>query len=193
MRKLKFKLTQNAFPFYGTTYTTCIGGCDPSFNELLNIKTENLKCVRPTNDSGYSSIFNGSRSTVVSNSASVRNSGSQQSRVRSAIDLSGNNMSIGLVRTHNSNQRDANRSRKNNRNVKKQNESTNSDTWIDTRNFRSSSNESRQPRVEQTKVWGEIDSNAVIVCRCNENAIPLTVRKEGPNQGIGNSLFQVFT
>ncbi|XP_031833068.1 topoisomerase 3-alpha isoform X2 [Nomia melanderi] len=183
MRKLKFKLTQNAFPFYGTSYTTCIGGCDPSFNELLSIKTENLKCVRPTNDSGYNSIFNGSRSTVVSNSASVRNSGSQQSRVRNATNLSGNNTSIGLVRTQNSNQRDANRSRKNNRNVKKQNESKDSDTWIDTRNFRSSSNESRQPRVEQTNAWGEIDSNAVIVCRCNENAIQLTVRKEGPNQG----------
>ncbi|XP_076641227.1 topoisomerase 3-alpha isoform X2 [Halictus rubicundus] len=68
MRKLKFKLTKNAFPLFGTTYTTCIGGCDPSFNEVMNIKDGNVKHVRQTiNDSGYSSTFGGSRSSVVSN------------------------------------------------------------------------------------------------------------------------------
>ncbi|XP_033340128.2 topoisomerase 3-alpha isoform X4 [Megalopta genalis] len=71
MRKLKFKLTRNAFPLFGTTYTTCIGGCDSSFNEIMNIKDENVMHVRQTtNDSGYSSTFSGSRSSVVTNQLS---------------------------------------------------------------------------------------------------------------------------
>ncbi|XP_076293388.1 topoisomerase 3-alpha isoform X2 [Lasioglossum baleicum] len=182
MRKLKFKLSRNAFPLLGTSYTTCIGGCDPSFNEVMNIKDENVKRGRQTtNDSGYSSTFDGSRSSAVSNPPPVRNSGDQQNRVRNRTNLSENNTSVGLVRPpNNNNQR--NRPRDNNRNAKKQHDSKNNDTWIDTNHFNTSNNDFRQPRVQQSNAW-DTDNNAVIMCRCHENAIQLTVRKEGPNQG----------
>ncbi|XP_033340124.2 topoisomerase 3-alpha isoform X1 [Megalopta genalis] len=185
MRKLKFKLTRNAFPLFGTTYTTCIGGCDSSFNEIMNIKDENVMHVRQTtNDSGYSSTFSGSRSSVVTNQLSVRNSGAQQSRVQNRVNLSENNTSVGFVRSQNNiNQRNTDRSRDNNRNSKKRQDSKKKDTWIDTKPFNSSSNNFKQPGMEQDKKWCNTDNNSDIVCRCHENAIQLTVRKEGPNQG----------
>ncbi|KZC11859.1 PREDICTED: DNA topoisomerase 3-alpha [Dufourea novaeangliae] len=183
MRKLEFKLARNVLPMYGTTYSTCIGGCDPSFNEVLNIRNNSIKIVRQTNDSGYSSTFSGSRSAVDSNTASERYSGTQPSRGGSRTNLSDNNTSVGLVRTQNNNQRNTNRPRDSNRSVKKRNDSKNDDTWIDTSNFNPSSNDSKLSQMEQNRTWGDIDNNAVIMCRCHENAIQLTVRKEGPNQG----------
>ncbi|XP_076233663.1 topoisomerase 3-alpha isoform X2 [Calliopsis andreniformis] len=180
MHKLKFKLSRNAFPIYGTTYTTCIGGCDPSFNEVMNVRNENIKKVNQGNDTGYSSTFDGSRS-VSSNSLPVRN-GFQQSHITgNRTNSSQNNTSVGLVRTQNSTRNNTNRSRNNTN--KKRITTENDDAWIDTSSFSSSSNEFRSPRIEQSKTWGDIDNDAVIMCRCHETAIQLTVRKDGPNQG----------
>ncbi|XP_078042704.1 topoisomerase 3-alpha isoform X2 [Augochlora pura] len=179
MRKMTFKLTRNAFPLFGTTYTTCIGGCDPSFNEIMNIKDENVMVVRQsTNDSGYNSTFSGSRSSVVPNQLSVRNSGTQQSRVQNRTNLSENNTSVGLVRSQNNiNHRNTNRSRDrsrdNDRNSKKRQDSKKNDPF----------NNFKQPGMDQNKTWSGVDNNSDIVCRCHENAIQLTVKKAGPNQG----------
>lgn len=181
MHKLKFKLNRNAFPIYGAIYTTCIGGCDSSFNEVLNIRNESIRNISQGNDTGYSSTFDELRSNN-SNPPSVRNIGTQPPRVGNRTNLSENNTSIGLVRSQNTTRNNSNRSR-NNANARKRTTSEN-DTWIDTNTFRSSNNDFRSPRSEQSKTWGDIDNDAVIMCRCHENAIQLTVRKEGPNQGI---------
>lgn len=162
---------RNAFPIYGTDYTTCIGGCDPMFNEALNIKNENIKSLISVNDSGYRSTFDG---IIVPNSSSIRNSGTRPfSNTENKKNLSGSNASIGFVRNQNNN-------REGSRNIQQQNISKNN-TW---NNSNTSPDNLRLSENEESKIWGNIDDNAIIMCKCHENAIQLTVRKEGPNHGI---------
>ncbi|XP_043513149.1 DNA topoisomerase 3-alpha [Frieseomelitta varia] len=164
IRKLKFKFLRNAFPIYGTDYTTCIGGCDPMFNEALNIKDENIKSLTSVNDSG---TFDG---IIVPNSSSIRSSGTRPFSNTENKNLSGSNASIGFVRNQNNN-----RNREGSRNIQQQNISWN--------NTNTSPDNLRLSENEQSKIWGNIDDNAIIMCKCHENAIQLTVRKEGPNHG----------
>ncbi|XP_076633672.1 topoisomerase 3-alpha [Colletes latitarsis] len=183
MHKLKLKLSRNAFPMYGTSYTTCIGGCDPSFNELLNIRNESIKITNRSNDTGYDSMFDGSRSTVLSNPRTVRNNDIRQPPVENRTNLSNNNTSIGVVQSQNRGRNNTSRSRNNNTNTKKRKNSRNDDTWLDSSNFTSSSTNVNLPSTQQNTAWGDIDRDAVIVCKCHENAIQLTVKKDGPNHG----------
>ena len=158
---------RNAFPIYGTDYTTCIGGCNPMFNEVLNIKNENIKSS--VNDSGYRSTFDG---IIVPNSSSIRSSGTRPfSNTENKKNLSESNASIGFVRNQNNN-----RNREGSRNIQQQNISWN--------NTNTSFDDLRLSENEQSKIWGNIDDNAIIMCKCHENAIQLTVRKDGPNHGI---------
>nr|XP_003702899.2 PREDICTED: DNA topoisomerase 3-alpha isoform X3 [Megachile rotundata] len=180
--KLKFKLSRNAFPLYGTSYTTCIGGCDPMFNEALNIKNESVKAISQRNESGYYTMSEESRSSVVSNSTVVRYNETGHSRgAGNKTNLFQNNTSIGLVRNQSSNRSTTSRSKGNTR---AKNQSTAKNNTYD------STNNSNPPTVgttvlsnESTRTWGHIDDDSVIVCKCNETAMKLTVRKEGPNQG----------
>lgn len=165
---------RNAFPIYGTDYTTCIGGCDPMFNEAFNIKNENIKSLTPVNDSGYRSTFDG---VIVSNSSSIRSSGTHPFSNAENENLSGSNTSIGFARNQNNN-----RNREGSRNIQQQNISKNN-TWNNT-NINASTDDLRLSGNEQSKIWGNIDDNAIIMCKCHESAIQLTVRKEGPNHGI---------
>lgn len=166
---------------YGTTYTTCVGGCDPSFNESLNIKADSIRNVSQGNDSGYRSTFDGSSSAAISNPPAVRNNGIRQPRNRE--NLSENNTSVGLVRNQNRNRNDTSRSRNNSGNARKRNAPKNDDKWIDTKNLSSVYTDFGLTNDEQGTSWGELGNDAVIVCKCHENAIQLTVRKEGPNRG----------
>ena len=168
---------------YGTTYTTCIGGCDPLFNESLNIKADSISNVSQGNDSGYRSTFDGSSSSAGSNTPAVRNNGIRQPRVAgNRTNLSENNTSVGLVRNQNRNRNDTSRSRNNSGNARKRNAPKN-DKRNDTKNFNSEYTDLGLTNGGQGTSWGDLDNDAVIVCKCNENAIQLTVRKEGPNQG----------
>ncbi|CAL7941209.1 unnamed protein product [Xylocopa violacea] len=184
MRKLKFKLPRNAFPMYGTTYTTCIGGCDPMFNELLNIRSANIRSQIQTNDTGYRSMTDES---IVSNPSPVRNSGSRPppSNTENRINSHHNNTSAGLFRNQNINRNAGNANNAGNagrqKNVKRRNDSDN-DAWIDTSDLSFSTTEIRSSGNEQNTRWGNIDDNA-IMCNCHENAIQLQVRKDGPNHG----------
>ncbi|KAK1129739.1 hypothetical protein K0M31_019453 [Melipona bicolor] len=174
IRELKFKFLRNAFPIYGTDYTTCIGGCDSMFNEALNIKNENIKNLTPVNDSGYRSTFDG---VIVPNSSSIRNSGAPPfSNTENKNNLSRNNATIGFVRNQNND-----RNREESRNIQQQNISKNN-TWNNT-NINTSLDNLRLSGNEESKIWGNIDNSAIIMCKCHENAIQLTVRKEGPNHG----------
>ena len=141
------------------------------FNEVLNIKSE---CIK-SQESGYHSTFN---RTIVSNSSSIRNTVTHPSSNAENRSLSESNASIGSMRNENDD-RYTSRSR----NVKRQNVPKNN-TWIDANNVNSSNNDQRLIRNEQ-KTWGNIDDDAIIMCNCHENAIRLTVKKEGPNHGTG--------
>lgn len=182
MRKLKFKLSRNAYPLYGTSYTTCIGGCDPMFNELLNIKNENIKGVSQRNESGYYTMPDEPRSAIILNSTVVRSGSSNSRSGGNKTNLSNTSTSVGLVRSQSSNRNTTSRS--NTTRVKKQ-----TAPKSNTSNFDSSFVNPRSAENEPGRTWGHIDNDAVIMCNCHENAIQLTVRKEGPNQGTDDSLF----
>ncbi|KOC68743.1 DNA topoisomerase 3-alpha [Habropoda laboriosa] len=174
VRKLKFKLPRNAFPIYGTSYTTCIGGCDSMFNELLNVKSESIKSQSGRSDSGYRSMLDGTTSTAVLNPPLIKNNDAPRpsSDVRSTVP-------VGVVRNPNSNRNNRGGS-SNKGNAKRGNHLKN-----DRNNGESvNSSELRLLRNEENnRTWGNIDNDNTITCKCNENAIELRVRKEGPNHG----------
>ncbi|XP_046143388.1 DNA topoisomerase 3-alpha isoform X1 [Osmia bicornis bicornis] len=180
MRKLKFKLSRNAYPIYGTSYTTCIGGCDPMFNELLNIKNESIKGISQRNESGYYSMPDDTRSAIILNPTVVRPGSSNSRSGGNKTNLSNPSTSVGLVRNQSSNRNTTSRSTSTS--VKKQ-IAPKHNTFVNTNNFNSSMVSPRSAENEPNRTWGHIDNDAVIMCNCHENAIQLTVRKEGPNQG----------
>ncbi|CAK9834424.1 DNA topoisomerase 3-alpha [Anthophora retusa] len=178
MHKLKFKLARNALPFYGTDYVTCIGGCDTMFNEFLNIRSDSVRTQTQTNDTGYRSMSDGTPSNTVLNPPLIRdNYASSSSNVGNKTNLRGSNVSIGVVRNQGSSRNNTNGSR-NKGNVKERNDLKNDTNYAD-----SVINELRLPRNEENRIWGNIDNDNTITCRCNENAVQLTVRKDGPNHG----------
>lgn len=172
IHELKFQLRKNAYPIYGTDYKTCIGGCDPTFNELLNIRDSNIKSQNPiTDDSGYRNTFDKAN---VSCSTSIGNSGTYSFlNIRNETDLSECNISTEFIRNQNINRNNAMKSR----NTKQQRNLKNN-TWTDNNSINIS-----KINNNEDKIWGDIDENSVILCNCNENAIQLIVRKEGPNHG----------
>lgn len=184
MRKLRFKLPKHVFPIYGTDYTTCIGGCDPMFNELLNVRNESIRSQTQANDSGYRSMFDGTiglNSTAAGTASTARPFSNIENKSRaSKSSASKSSASIGLVRNQKS---DSNRNNiRESRNIKQQSNSENN-TWTNTSNVNPRANKTNLPKNVQDKVWGVMDKDAIILCSCNENAIQLTVKKEGPNHG----------
>ncbi|KAG7209965.1 hypothetical protein KM043_011554 [Ampulex compressa] len=166
MHKLKFKIRRNAIPLYGNVHISCIGGCDPDFNEVLNIKDTSVKRQAQGNDTGYNSMDSMTGATTMSNtSVSHRNARQPPSSQNTR------------------NRRPASNAKKN---MKK-------DTFLEPDNFGSVANNpgpssnstagNYSAKDDKNETWGNIDSNAVIMCSCHENAIQLTVKKDGPNKG----------
>ncbi|XP_047360172.1 DNA topoisomerase 3-alpha isoform X1 [Vespa velutina] len=162
MRKLKFKLSRNMFHLFGSTYTTCIGGCDPNFNETINIKDDTIKKMSRITDSGYETT--NSSSEVLIRTQMLHNMGESISNSRTI------------------NQRSENRSRNpNNRrkdNIASTKMKNNADNFNQTIGFGSN-----HTNTNDIVSWGNIDNDAEIMCQCHQHAIQLTVRKDGPNQG----------
>ncbi|XP_012287249.1 DNA topoisomerase 3-alpha isoform X2 [Orussus abietinus] len=67
---LRFKLKRGALPLFGIEHETCIGGCDEEFNQVMEIRVDNVRRVQGTNDTGYTSFH---RSSVRSSDTSQRN------------------------------------------------------------------------------------------------------------------------
>ncbi|XP_017884787.1 DNA topoisomerase 3-alpha [Ceratina calcarata] len=158
IRKLKFKLTRNLYTMFGADYTTCIGGCDPAFNEALSVKKDNI-ISQGRNVTDYSSLSNES---VISNS---RSNGTRGFSTQ-------NHASIGLVsgsqnqNRHNNTNRSTNTRPRNN---------LKSRTSAEDISVPDDSRSNQDPR------WSSND--AAVMCNCHEAANQFTVRKEGPNQG----------
>lgn len=169
MRKMNFKLARNVLPLYGSTYTTCIGGCDPNFNETMDIKDESVKKLSRPIDSGYgstsnTSMFNQTISRTQTSRETISNSRTTTQRSNSAASNTNRSRN-----TNTNNQRKNNTSTAKNRNV------SNFTETLNVNNNHSSPND--------TVIWGNIDNDAEIMCQCHELANLLTVRKEGPNKG----------
>lgn len=67
----------------------------------------------------------------------------------------------------------------------KQQHNLKNNTWTDNNSINIS-----KINNNEDKIWGDIDENSVILCNCNENAIQLIVRKEGPNHGINLNVYK---
>ncbi|KAK2586300.1 hypothetical protein KPH14_001550 [Odynerus spinipes] len=172
MHKMKFKLARSMLPFFGSIYTTCIGGCDPNFNDTMNIKDENVKRISRVADSGYESTNN----RLVSNQAFSRtqmrdNTGQSISNSRTNTQRS--NFTAG--NENSSRNSGTNNSKRNITSTKKKSNTLSSNQAASVNNNHSYAND--------TVTWGNIDNDAEIMCQCHELAIKLTVRKNGPNQG----------
>lgn len=181
-------------PLYGTLYTTCIG-CDTTFNEILNIKQD---CIRQTEraDTVHNNTRNTSSFTSTSSTSQSHISQQQQSISNNIRSVQSNN-NIDSIRTfgiserraqnHSSNVSRPNRSNIVRGNTTVSNNRENSTSWINTNNLNNSSDQPAPRNARnmdnKTSVWGNIDNNAEIMCKCHETAIQLTVRKEGPNKG----------
>ncbi|XP_043282563.1 DNA topoisomerase 3-alpha isoform X2 [Venturia canescens] len=70
VHKLKLKLKPGAYPIPGTSHTACIGGCDPYFNEMMNIREASVRPVNRSSDSGYGSSLSGGGSRTMTHSSS---------------------------------------------------------------------------------------------------------------------------
>lgn len=197
MRKLKFKLVRNVIPLYGTSYTTCIG-CDTVFKEMLNIKDDAISQSGRVNSTSQNNTRNTSSFTSTS-STSQSQSARRQVTVPTIVRSGENDSDVELIEIPSPSRRHAqNHSNTWSNNPNNVNRSTtisdnrrSLDFWSNMVDFNNSENRSDQSRNaantnDRTNTWGNVDSNAEIMCKCHETAIQLTVRKEGPNKGKWN-------
>ncbi|XP_043503570.1 DNA topoisomerase 3-alpha isoform X1 [Polistes fuscatus] len=172
MRKIKFKLARNMIHMFGSTYTTCIGGCDPNFNETIGIKEDSVKKRTRVNDSGYETMSNISVPETLSR-VQMRNN-TEESISNSRTNTQRNN----LPRQNENRGRNppTNNRRKDNTGSTKMKNNTNNLNL--SRGFNNNST-----NINNIVTWGNIDNDAEIMCQCNQRAIQLTVKKDGPNKG----------
>ncbi|XP_032778336.2 LOW QUALITY PROTEIN: DNA topoisomerase 3-alpha [Daphnia magna] len=175
---VRFKFNPGAYaPFYPDTHRCCIGGCDPNFMELLGIRP---LVSQPRNQNNPQS--NNTRTANESRNSSGYASGSQ-SFASSANSTRSSGVGIPPPRPQ-----------------AQPRPATSSNTRIvsgsSNRNTRqpappaapaaNQSNASSQPYFRQPMPLPqrpENNSDTVIVCNCSQDAMLLTVRKEGPNTG----------
>ncbi|XP_066952074.1 DNA topoisomerase 3-alpha [Macrobrachium rosenbergii] len=200
-KKLRFKFKPRSYmPYIPDEYETCIGGCDPDFLETLDIRPitsqnrngvqgtqERPRATNSSNDSGYSSQ---------QNTLSNRN----QTRIvfgrNNSVAYSSNTAPFNQRTQNSSHPNDYRRnstfnSQTNNQSYNSSYNSPNSSSFSgagtqNTNNNRSVNNNSGQSPSYVRPSWnggGNTERENAIVCTCNEDAILLTVRKEGPNTG----------
>lgn len=178
----------------------------PASNSTRSVWNNNDVALNRTSDTSGRSTQNHNsqpnRSNTVNRNTTMSNNTNGARSVR-------NNNDVGLIRTsgtsgrsaqnHNSNVSQPNRpvNRTVNRTVNRNtNNRGNFDSWdnswdnFNTDDFNSSwdgSNQSASSNshnaTNRSSTWGNIDNDAEIMCNCHQNAIQLTVRKEGPNKG----------
>lgn len=195
IKKLKFKIKPGAIPLFGNVYETCIGGCDNMFNEAMRIRDDSVMRVNRTQDSGYSSS-----NTSVSSTQNL--SQSQRGGHNSTLSNRGGRggtTAVGVVRPQNpppplppGNPRPPLTrppliNLPGNRDNQNRNKRT-SDEWdvVGTGN----TIDPKRPKIGNIgfgNTGSASNSNNndgdVFLCDCNQRAVKLTVRKEGPNTG----------
>ncbi|KAK7791153.1 hypothetical protein R5R35_013322 [Gryllus longicercus] len=173
--KLKFKFRRGALPSYSVPEDTlCIGGCDRDLLEILSI---NIANVRP---SASSSLGNTQSSAINSSASSVnsaRGPSSNNTLTDNALFPASDNIHLpGNARNPPQNARGRGRGGQDRgqRSIKDifQRPGTFSETSVS--NARANANP--DSFIDQT-------SDATVMCNCNQAAIQLTVRKDGPNKG----------
>ncbi|XP_063995529.1 DNA topoisomerase 3-alpha [Diachasmimorpha longicaudata] len=172
-RKLRVMIRPGTVPLLGSQVDTCVGGCDQMFNEIMGIRETTIKRGAGLPDSGYGSNQNTQRSQ-----RSTLGSVGAQSRPIGGVPPGPSTQSTG-PRPPPAPPRPPNPGPRgppgNTRNSKRSSDS------------RSDPPGSKKPRVAPSAPTSisQPPQNGVhaFMCDCRQPAIPLTVRKEGPNQG----------
>lgn len=174
LKKLKFKFVRNAYPHLGPSYTTCIGGCDNTFNETIGIISHTVRRGQNvSNDSGFQS---GNASRHNSTQGSIRPTQNQTNRQQppSAPWSQGN-------QNQNWNQNRNNDFSSSGSSYGTQNRPGNARPQGNS-NFKAGAS-SATSSGNATFSWANNEDHGEIMCHCHQLAKELTVRKEGPNQG----------
>ncbi|XP_014209436.1 DNA topoisomerase 3-alpha [Copidosoma floridanum] len=199
LKKIKLKLTRNAFPVFGTSYTSCVGGCDEMFNNLLGIRPQTVRRARDLPDSGYES--NATRSASNSRPTSA-NSNNMPSHPSSRSNSSNRSTNFNNNNSHNNNPTPTSTPRQQNwindfsslprsgGNSSGNSRPNNSNGWTNTWNnqntntWNASGSAGGSNKNFNTNFNGTCEPESdEIMCNCHQVAKQLTVRKEGPNQG----------
>ncbi|XP_024937681.1 DNA topoisomerase 3-alpha isoform X2 [Cephus cinctus] len=174
IHKLKLKFKSGAYPIYGSSYACCIGGCEMMLNGLLAISVDAVRGGNSANDSGYGSqVRPNSRITQERTDISrprQRPNNSRETNPRHAARPAASQSSVTRTATSGTNSR---------ANEYNSNISTNATGASNRRR----PNTQRNDDNNQSRIWGTITEDDVILCNCNQQAVRLTVRKAGVNQG----------
>ncbi|KAJ8679286.1 hypothetical protein QAD02_015073 [Eretmocerus hayati] len=182
LKKIKVKLRRNAFPQYGSTYESCIGGCDEMFNNLMNVRLNNVRIQRDIGDTGYdsSASFRSNVTTTTRQTPSITATPSQRPNPprSQANDTSWSGVSTQTRPPPPSGSSSSSWIRPD-------------DSWNDSGANSSSTAGGRggtgRGPVATNNTSGigawSAENEGDIVCHCHQPAKKLTVRKEGPNQG----------
>uniref|UniRef100_A0A6P7FEZ4 DNA topoisomerase n=1 Tax=Diabrotica virgifera virgifera TaxID=50390 RepID=A0A6P7FEZ4_DIAVI len=165
VKKLKFKFKHNLFPGEPNPNILCIGGCDINVLETLDINPSSVNQRAAINHATNNTINN-----QTFGNTTRRNS---DSGFHSNSSTTNNNSHSNNANTNNSNR--------------------NSSNWL-SKNFpaQNTSIENRTPDLLPGPSRNMPNRNspvtnsgqaADVVCNCNQEALILTVRKEGPNTG----------
>lgn len=195
LKKIRVSLTRNVFPQFGVSYATCIGGCDDMFNNLMGIRAHCVRRAPELNDTGY-----GSNASARSNAPSANRPRERPTTARSAP------LPVNQHQNRNQNQTNNNRSHDNSgsswnsgggsNSTGNQSRSANSwnnqsSTWNATATTSNNWNAPNQSSLNSSNTNFNLgnDNEGEIMCNCHQVAKQLTVRKDGPNQGISRYPF----
>ncbi|CAG9863370.1 unnamed protein product [Phyllotreta striolata] len=167
---LKFKFSVNYFPGEPNPNVLCIGGCDMNVLETLDI---NLSSVRNQGS------INNLNITETDSSNARRNSDSGFSTASSRNNASFNHQNTDFNRTNTV----ANRTAASLPGPSRNNSFTNQNNDFNRTNNSTNGSLSLLPGPSRSSSGNRSNNAEEVVCSCHQNAILLTVRKEGPNQG----------
>ncbi|XP_060606708.1 DNA topoisomerase 3-alpha-like isoform X2 [Ruditapes philippinarum] len=174
----KFK-RGSVLPTIPTSYTGCVAGCDDILTTDIGIKVSrsstqttqrNNGPMRSQNDSGIGSSLNSSTSSVSSRNYSTQSSTQSVSARNSYPNTARTNQN-----TFNNSSFTSPPSQSNQWNYNRTNQNT-------ARNYETSRTP-LAPLAGSSGNSGNSESGNNVVCNCGNDAIQLTVRKEGPNTG----------
>ncbi|KAL4241091.1 DNA topoisomerase 3-alpha [Mactra antiquata] len=179
-------------PTVPTEYCGCVAGCDPLLADEVGIRPPRTQGQQTQTgsaqsqafrDSGYGSTQNTSIGSVSSRSFSTQASVSPRNFTTNVSAQSSRNSNTSNIRTsyHSDNN---NRNSRNNMNTSQNNLTQRTNNWSNQNS--NNTNDFRTPLGivnTNSRTTDSSDSGNAVVCNCGNDAIQLTVRKEGPNTG----------
>ncbi|KAJ8931677.1 hypothetical protein NQ314_015393 [Rhamnusium bicolor] len=173
VKKLRIKFKQNPFPGYPNPNIFCIGGCDLDVLEALDINISTVRrgniASRTSQDNIPNNNLNGTVQNNLNNFVNITRNNQQNGR------NGGFNNTVKTIRPNNSSGNQTINSNRISHDATRMSNST-----------RSSLDMMPGPSRITNNSSANSNQHDEIVCACNNKALLLTVRKDGPNKDDGN-------